>query len=356
MKGLKRIAAAVLAVAMAGSITACGQDTGWIAKSGENVLPVGTYIANMMQNYMYQYMMYGSEDVLKETVDGKTVAQAIQDDAKEDAAFSLAILKKAEEQGISLTEEEEKIAKASVSSAWENNKELYEKNGVAQSSVELVARVSALSNKLFLHTYGPNGEKEVSQDELRTRFEEKYIRAGLMIFPKPQSKTAPADATEEEKAIIEETYNTNLQIARTDAQNWLAKAESMKKDGKTFQDTLFEYDKEYAQDASSVDEAKDRYVLVDRTAPNIPKEVVEELEKAELDTPKMIETEEYFIVCTKQDIKEDTASFESVRENLLGELKGEEFRADLKTYSESLNIEYNDAAISKYVPKKLKIK
>ena len=99
-----------------------------------------------------------------------------------------------------------------------------------------------------------------------------------------------------------------------------------------------------------------RYVLVAKDASDAPQEVVDAMEKATIGEPQMVESEQYLVVFAKQDMHKDPMYFEQERNALLGELKSEDYEAMIKAYAESLTIEYNDAALSKYVPKKIKLK
>ena len=91
MKGLKKVSCAVLAMAMAATMTGC--DASWIAKSGDLKIPAGVYAATMLQNCTYGYA-YGGADYLDETTEEEFVTYA-----KDYTIEILSYLKKAEELG-----------------------------------------------------------------------------------------------------------------------------------------------------------------------------------------------------------------------------------------------------------------
>ena len=101
MKGLKKITCAALAAAVAASMTGCSLDASWIAKSGETKLPSGVYAAYVLQDVMYGYMMSGST-----YLDQEGLSESLVEDAKAYCTELLAYQCKADEMGITLTEEE----------------------------------------------------------------------------------------------------------------------------------------------------------------------------------------------------------------------------------------------------------
>lgn len=353
MKGLKKITAAVLAAAMAVTFAACGQDASWVAKYEDETMPVGTYIATMLDKYAYQYMMYGSDKVLEEKVDDKTVGEAIQEESKQNVASALAIMKKAKDLGITLTEEEIQLANTSVSATWENNKALYEKNGIAKTSVEKLAQISVLSEKVFQAIYGEGGEAEVPAEELNAYYEDNYAKAGMMIFEKPEQQTLDENATEDEKAAAELSHENALKSLQQEANYWNVKAMEMKGKGQSFNDVMIAYSMETAEDPSTVDQTENRYVLVKLDDTRIPQVVRDGLREAELDTPTMVQDDNYIVIYSKQDMKEDPADFESVEFDILASLRNDAYQELVDELIAELDIQYNDVALKKYVPKKI---
>ena len=107
MKFYKKLGAACLAAVMTLSFAGCSfSNTKWIARCGD--------LTGMLQDYYNVMLMVGGNDkaVLSETGEsGKTISEMIQETAKENVTSTIALMSKAEEMGITLTEEEKKEIK-----------------------------------------------------------------------------------------------------------------------------------------------------------------------------------------------------------------------------------------------------
>lgn len=350
MKGLKKFTAAALCAAMAASMTGCA-DASWIAKSGNTELPVGVYVSDMLQNYMYGYMYEGKEYLKNE----ENVA-GLKDNAKAYTSEILTFLCKANELGVTLTEEEKQEAIDTVEEAWVTYGSLYETNRISKESMQLTYEVSQLSGKVFEAIYGEGGEKEVPADEIKAIYDENYLKAGLMIFAKPSSVELSEDATEEEKAQVKETYETSLKELQDEVDYWVEQAATIMGQGNSFNDVIIAYDFEntgITTDETQKVDTGNRYSLFDKKNEAVPAEVVEYLETAEFNEVKVVENDEYFVICCRQDEQADPADFEAAKYEILYNLKNEEMLEYMAEYEKTLNIEFNEAAIKRFEPKKL---
>ncbi len=349
MKGLKKVTCGLLAAAMAAGMTGC-MDASWIVKSDETKIPAGVYTANLLQNYIYGYMLGGGSAYLE----GEGIKEELVNGAKEYTETILAYQKKANELGLALTEEEKTSINESVEEEWTNYGALYEANRVSEDAVRMTHEISILSNKVFTAIYGEGGEKEVPVEELRSIYDENYLKAGLMIFSKPTKTELSSEATEEEKKEVEETYNNSMEELKTEVDQWVKNADNiMNTQGLTFNDVIIAYDFENTPiDDNSDINVGDRYAYIDKTDDTIPPEVIKHLETAEFNAVEVVETEEYFVICCRQDGANDE-SFESIRDTILYDLKGEEMMAMMDEYIAAMNVVYNDAAMKRFDPSKL---
>ncbi len=349
MKGLKKVSCVLLAAAMAAGMTGC-MDASWIAKSGETKIPSGVYAANILQNYMYGYMLGGGSAYLE----GEGVVESLVEDATNYTNTILAYTKKAAELGVTLDEEEKTAVAETTEEEWTNYGALYEANRVSKEAVEMTHEISTLSGKVFEAIYGEGGEKAVPTEELRSIYDENYLKAGLMIFNKPTKTEISADSTEEQKKEVEETYNNSLAEVKAEVDKWMANADDIiNNQGLTFNDVIISYDFENTplEDNDDIN-VGDRYAYVDKTDSTIPPEVISYLETAEFGKVEMVETEEYFVICCRQDGANDE-SFESVKSTILVKMKGDEMETLMNEYMESLDIVYNDAAVKRFAPSKM---
>lgn len=351
MKGLKKLTCAVLATAMAASMTGC-MDASWIAKSGDIKIPAGVYASYILQDVMYGSVYSGSA-----YLETEGVSESLVEAAKEYTTELLSYMKKSEEMGISLTEEEKAEADANLDADWESYSSIYEANRVSRDALNLSHEVSELSGKLFKAIYGVGGTEGVTQEELDTVFEENYLKAGLMIFSKPSTVEVTESTTEEQKKTLQETYESSLAEIREEVDYWVEQANTLMASGSSFNDVMIAYDFENGNygDDGKVDTTTSRYAFVDKRDETIPAELIAHLESAELNSVEVVETEEYLIIACPQDknaVEEDkTSAYDAI----LMELKGEEMTALMEEYKASLEIEWNDAALKRFAPEKMNV-
>lgn len=351
MKFYKKLAAACLAAVMTLSFAGCSlSGTKWIARHGDREIPVGVYLTGMLQGYANIMSMAGGVDneLLKEKgQSGKTVSEMIQETAKENVTTAVALLAKADELGISLTEEELKEVEDTLEAVWKQQGTLYERNGIAKKSVLLLSQVSQLSDKIFSAIYGEGGELEVPADEIQARYQEKYAKAGLITVSKPQQSNVKDDATAEEKEMAEELYNTALASARSSANEWLIRAQA----AESFETVVNDFKTAQGEEA----EGSSIFGLVDLENDGVPSEIIVFLKNGEMKTPTLVETDKYFAIVYKVDPMEDPDDLKAMTNNILIDLKGSEFEDYIAKYAESLDIEYNQKAIDKYTPDIIKL-
>ena len=351
MNILKKVTCGALAAAMAAGMTGC-MDASWIMKSGDTKLPVGVYAANLLENYLYGYMYQGTAYLEEEGVSEDLIANA-----KAYCETILAYKMKAEELGLTVTQEEIDAMKTEDDMGWENYSALYEANRVSKEAYDMTYEVSALSAKVFEAIYGEGGIEEVSVEELRSIYDENYIKAGLMIFDKPAQVEISETSTEEQKKQVQETYDASLAEVMAEAEYWVAQAEAMMSEerGLTFNDVIISYDMENTplEDNDDIN-VGNRYAYIDRRDEDMPEEVMAYLETAEVNAVEIVETEDYIVICCLQDGNTDE-DFEGIRQNILLDLKSEEMMNMMAEYQASLEIEYNEAALKRFTPEKLVI-
>lgn len=123
------------------------------------------------------------KDVVKEQkMDGVSSEEWIKNKALEYCQRYVAIEKKFEELDLSLTEEENKEISSTIDSFWDTNGELYEKNGIAKSSVQSVLENTYMTNDVFLYYYGLDGEEGTTEDDLKQYYEENNARVRYIKF------------------------------------------------------------------------------------------------------------------------------------------------------------------------------
>ena len=152
----------------------------------------GIYIYYSYASYMELTQTLQSEnseldvsdkDVVKEQkMDGVSSEEWIKNKALEYCQRYVAIEKKFEELDLSLTEEENKEISSTIDSFCDTNGELYEKNGIAKSSVQSVLENTYMTNDVFLYYYGLDGEEGTTEDDLKQYYEENNARVRYIKF------------------------------------------------------------------------------------------------------------------------------------------------------------------------------
>lgn len=191
----KKAAAALAAAAVAASCTACstfGSSTAYAVTIDGVQLKAGIYIYYSYASYMELTQTLQEENseldvddddvVKKQTMDGVSTETWIQNKTMEYCQRHVAITKKCEELGLELDEEQKTEISDSIEAFWEANGEIYEKNGISKDSVTQVLKNSYLADEVFLYYYDVDGEKGVTEDELKEYYEENDARVRYIQF------------------------------------------------------------------------------------------------------------------------------------------------------------------------------
>lgn len=190
----KKAAAVLVAAAMTAAGVGCtaGSGTAYAMTIDGVQVNAGIYIYYSYASYMELTQTLQSEnseldvsdkDVVKEQkMDGVSSEEWIKNKALEYCQRYVAIEKKFEELDLSLTEEENKEISSTIDSFWDTNGELYEKNGIAKSSVQSVLENTYMTNDVFLYYYGLDGEEGTTEDDLKQYYEENNARVRYIKF------------------------------------------------------------------------------------------------------------------------------------------------------------------------------
>lgn len=192
MINLKKIAATAVAAATAAVCGGCNSAMAYPLTIDGVPVKAGIYI-------YYSYAAYSEaistiqeqneeldttdDDLVKEQIiDGVDTLTWIQNKAMDYCKEYVAVQKDFEEKGLSLTKEETDDVEQYVSSAWENNGEVFEANGISEASVKDVLTSTYKSSELFLYYYNVDGEKGVTEDELKEYYIDNDARVRYIQF------------------------------------------------------------------------------------------------------------------------------------------------------------------------------
>ena len=135
----KRLLAGAAAVACAVSLSSCGADTKWAARSSDTELRAGIYIYNLLNEYYaaMDHMTDTDTDVLNITIDEKPSREWILEQTKEDLRKYIAVENKFTELGMELSDDDKTAIKEAAQKFMDSNsKEAIKEMGATQDIVE----------------------------------------------------------------------------------------------------------------------------------------------------------------------------------------------------------------------------
>ena len=333
MKIIQKAAAIVAAASLALSLSACGTDVSWAARIGKDTtIPIGMYIytqATTFRDAAQNGLLTTSSELSKQTVkvsdsDKDAVDYLDEQALKAIKSYTGACLL-AKEMNIALTDDEISFAEKEAKEQYDTDKEVYEKNGVAQSSIVEYFKNITLQNKLFEATYGKDGTNPVSDKELK-----QYIRDNYATISYIQQYYYNEDGTmmsSADKAKVKKQYQ---------------KIKSQVESGKIkFADKC----KEFEDKATNYKSGSTKYTSIWDAESEDGKKILD-LKEGEL---TFLETDSAIVLLQKNKIDYNDAGFKDARQSILIRYKFNEFTKNLVAKAEGdKNVSFNDAAFEKF--------
>ena len=175
---VKKLAAGVTAcLCLASAMTGCySEDKAWSAKRGDDTAPIGAYIYYLSSAYSEALgkVEDASKPVFDQKIDDKDGTQWVKDRAKESLQQMYYVDQKFEDLGLELSDEDQSQISSLTSYQWSYYGKVYDQYGIAKTSLERAyAEFIVKYQKIFNTMYGKDGEKAVSDEEIRTFYEDK---------------------------------------------------------------------------------------------------------------------------------------------------------------------------------------
>ena len=238
---LKRIAAALTAVAMSCAIMTGCTDTSYVMTAGDDKVNAGVYIYNMlseMSNQMMkmQYIDGITKDFFDQKVDNKSFSDYLSEYAESSTKEYMAVVDQFDKLGLELTADELKEINKNVSDQWENSSEFFESEGISKDSVKLVYKAAKMREKIFDYFYEEGGKEEVKKEDIVSYLNENYVRYKMISI----SKSTDEDKDKAEKADKE---------SKAKRDKYLEKAENVSFD--EFDKIIDEYNNESKAESES---------------------------------------------------------------------------------------------------------
>ena len=342
MKLTKRMLALGLALMLVLAAGCSAKDTSWVVQSGEDTVPVGVYLVELMMGYNdAASQLPTAEDILKESIGETPAPQYIADFAKAECGKLLAIRQEFAKRGLALGPEDEEQASTYTDYLYEMGQTFYEANGVAKESVRYINDTTMMSLGLFNSIYGEGGEKAVPRADLEKEFASRYTRSQYVYFPKADLTTGSPLPQEE------------IDASKEKAESYLKRAQA----GEKISDLFYEVAKE--QDPANAGEKMEESqydIYLENEAGYFPPVFESTVLSAADNEVKLVEDEYYFYLIKKLPVLEgDPETIQPYLDNILQSMKYDEYTETLASWSQGMDIKYNNASLAAYTPAKLKM-
>ncbi len=384
MSIFKKIALMALSLSVIFSFSACA-DTSWALKANGENINAGIYIYYTMLAYNQAQSKISekasadssssSSDSSAETtqttaetkffdasIDGKDVKTWIKDTATESVENFIAIEKKFDELGLTLSDEQKNAINQALDYSWSQNSKYFEKNGIGKDSLKQIIRNSYKKDMVFKSYYAKGGSEEVSQDEINKYYNENNARVKYIAIQLKDGEGNLFKSADKEKAMeMAKDYQSRATTENFDDlikeyNDYYAKVVAeAKKDSSSSSSS----ESSSSSSSSETEETKDPYAnehIIQKGGSVPSKDVCNEIfEKCKVGETTIIEDDEVYYVVQRLDLLERTDLLESNYEYILHELKDEDFNQKMKEYAKTITFEKNEDAYKRYDPEKLKL-
>ncbi len=359
MKRFFRAAALLLTAALfCACLAGCGGDSTWVFESGGEKLPTGLYIIYQVSAVDTAGNQYAEaqravdtafvapipSELLKEQLDGAPIANFVSDEALKLSREYYAVKSQFEQRGLALTEDDLSLVESAAASEYASKEDFYVTNGVSEGSVKEFFMDATRRNRLFTAVYGEGGEREVSEDELKARFEENYYLVNLMPVYKPVPAGEDDAETQQELKDVEEFTQKALEDL---------------KGGKPLEDISFEWMQQNAADDAAREALVKptpesmRFILAEADRAVYGEALLDTIIATKTGEAAIAEDENFYLVFERLDILADETDFDNYESALLLEMRNEEYAQLLTEWSAGIEMSENTQARERYSAAKL---
>ena len=319
MKKIKRLLALALCGALCVGLAGCGKDQ-TVVSAGDYKASAAVYVLNQMNALSEVTAQDGYDSTLENVWDNQIDGQSMEDwvnDRALDLCFQyVATNKLFEDKGLSLTEDEQTAIDSSLES-FPNYEELYTNIGVAESSYEEYLIFNSRFQELFLDRYQEGGEEAVSDEEVK-----------LISLSYTESTDSSSDTTS--------TDDNSPEAVQATAQGYLDRLQA----GENMDDLIYEYRQSTASDPSTVtrSESVANITVIPANGDNTTTytdDVINQMVAIPQGGSALVQDTEnsrYYVVY-KVDQDNNTEYYDTNRNNILYEMKSDEFEQYLVDYA-----------------------
>lgn len=344
---VKKLAAGATAcLCLVSALSGCySEDKAWSAKRGDDTAPIGVYIYYLSSAYSEALgkVEDTTKSVFDQKIDDKDGTQWVKDRAVESIKLMYYVDQKFEDMGLELTTEDQTQISNLTSSVWSYSSAMFDQYGIAEKSVDKAySQFIVKYQKIFETLYGKGGEKEVTDEDLRKYYEEKYTDFDYILcsYTKKTDDGQSEAMTDDEKAE-----------AKKDFDAYVTKI----KDGDlTMEEAAEEYQKKIDSDSEQL---KNQTVDLDEASSYYPKDLITklgELKDGEVAAVDLADSNSYYIVRKNSISKkcDEILKDDDSRMSVVSGMKSEEYSNTMEEESKKLDdITFNDGAMAGYDPK-----
>ena len=335
MKKIKSVLAAALCGALCLGLAGCGPNQ-TVVSAGDYSASAAIYVLSQMNalNEVSSQEGYDStlEDVWSNQIEGQSMEDWINNRALDLCREYVATNKLFEEKGLTLTEDQQSSIDEYMTSTYPNYEDLYTQIGVADSSYENYLTFNSRYQELFLDRYQEGGEAAVSEEELGSFYRDNFDEVKLISL----SYTEPTEDSSDSSADTQEDNNSSPEAVQATAQGYLDRLQA----GENMDDLIYEYRQSTASDPSTVtrSESVANITVIPANGDNTTTytdDVINQMVAIAQGGSALVQDTEnsrYYVVY-KVDQDNNTEYFDANRDNILYEMKSDEFEQYLVDYA-----------------------
>lgn len=366
-KMMKKLVAGVSAcLLLVSALSGCySEDKAWAARRGDDTAPIGAYIYYLSNAYQEALTLVedDTKSVFDQEIDGKDGAQWVKDRARESLKLMYYVDQRMEDLGLTLDEDDQSQIESLTGSQWSAYSASFDQYGIAQTSLERAySQFIVEYQKVFEAVYGPGGEKEVSDDELREYYEGAYVDVDYFTcaYTKYNESGSTDTMTDDEKAEAAKEYQqyvTRIQNGELTMEE-AAEEYQAARDEEAAAASSSSSESSSSSSSSSSDDSNSNLAseTVNLESSHYPEEMTAKIQEMDENTVDFVDIPDsnMFVIIQKNPISEacdEMLSDAEQRLSVLSELKNDEYTADMEEGANALDdITFNDSVLDSYDP------
>lgn len=402
MRLFRRIVAGVCAIAVAVSVAGCAD----ITKMGtveDKEINAGVYlwfvnaamddaqteVDNQLSDMGTSASKIENFSYFDYNVQEKPFAQFVEEKTLELVKQHVAIEKKAEELGLSLTDEEESVIKQNAKDLWKTEityygystgvtyGENYEQAGISRQSYTQVQLVNSLRNKLFDKYYEENGITPTDQKDIDVYFEDNYGRFEIIQVAledakgeKIETEQGKADKLKQAEGYLDRLLKgEDYDVVFHDYEKYLEEQEKLAKEeekennsgtsseatsSKTESSEIEVDDATSSGSSDEEEEDHDHDFLLNKADTSPSEAFIKWAFELKDNEGKIYKDSTVYYVVVRRPIAERKDWQEEYRSDLLHEMKDGEFNELLNEFAKDYKVDFSQSALDAYKPDKIK--